>query len=358
MQAVSRFRRAFPPPNFLSTPGAGIDISSGSVRSIVFSNMNVGHPSISSRKVALPKNVVVDGEIEKPDTVVEFLRSFRLREGIQFAHASLPEKKAFLYQTVIPRTGQGMRSAVESTLEEHVPIPPSEASFDFEIVRSVEGGDVVSVTVYATRIIEQYYDVFERAGITLLSLEVESHAIARALVPEKEDKVSLVVDFGKETMRLVVLDSGVASFTTTVEVGGDTLTKAVMKHYEVSEQEAETIKNEKGFLGGGEHKDLYETLMTTVSVVRDEIAGHILFWNSPTEAQVIDHKPITEIIMIGGNANLKGLPEFLARALDIPVRIGNVWGGALSFDEYIPPLSFHESLEYGTAIGLALRSNA
>lgn len=335
---------------------AGIDVSSGSVRSVVLGGTSES-PRVSCRKSALPDGVVIAGDIEKPDVVVDFLRSFRLREGIRFAHAALSEKKAFLYQTIIPHGEMRTRDAVEFGLEEHVPIPPAEALFDYEVVRRTDHGTLVSVTVYAARIIDSYVDVFERAGIDLVSLEVESHATARAIAaPAYKNKTVLVVDFGKNTTRLIVLDGGVVSFTTTIDVGGDALTKAVVKHYGVSEKEAEDIKNTRGFLESEETRDLYEAMMTTVSVVRDEVSGHITYWNTSSDEEV-PRNPIEEVVMVGGNANLKGLPEFLSRTLGLPTTVGNVWANAFSLDEYIPPIPHHESLEYASAVGLALRSH-
>lgn len=355
MSPLKDVLHAFPAPAYLRMPGAGIDISSNSMRS-VFLDHKHGKPEVSIRKVSMPQGAVVSGEIEKPDVVADFLRSFRLREHIHFAHASLSERKAFLYQTLIPSSESNLRSAVEFSLEEHVPIPPAEALFDFEVVRKVDEGTIVSVTVYASRVVESYLDVFREAGVTLLSLEVESHAAARAIVaPHHKDTAVMVVDFGRDTTRLIVIDHGVVSFTTTVEVGGDALTKAVMKHYNVSEAEAETIKNERGFLESNETRELYEALMTTVSVVKDDVLGHITYWNTNAE-EGIARTPISEVVMIGGNANLKGLPEFLSRSLNLPVSVGNVWQNAFSFDEYIPSIPHHESLEYANTVGLALRS--
>lgn len=347
--------RAFPPPPYLTMRGAGIDLSSGSVRSVSFSGAH-DNPTVSCRKLTLPQGVMVNGDIENSDIAVDFLRSFRIRERVRFAHASLSEKKAFLYQTMIPRGGARLRDAVEFGLEEHVPIPPAEAIFDYEVINRSDAGTLVSVTVYAARVIQNYTEVFKRAGIHLLSLEVESHATARALIHgERKKHTTMIIDCGRNSTRLIVVDRGVVSFTTTIDVGGDAFTRAVMKHYNVSEKEAEQIKSKQGFLEGDETRDLYETLMTTVAVIKDEISGYITYWNSSKE-ESIPHAPIKEIVMVGGNTNLKGFPEFLSATLKLPVTVGNVWEGAFSLDEQIPPIPQSDSLEYATAVGLALRS--
>jgi len=40
--------------------------------------------------------------------------------------------------------------------------------------------------------------------------------------------------------------------------------------------------------------------------------------------------------------------------LQSKVEVGNVWRNTFSFEEYIPPILFDESLDYAAAVGLAL----
>lgn len=359
MDVLTRIGSAFPTPQFLSMPGFGVDLSGNSIKVAGFKTF-VGPCLLGTcAQAELAEGAVIDGDIEKPDAVVEVLRSLRSRERIRFAHASLPERKAYVYQTLIPHDGGAgdLRAGVEFSLESHVPIPPSEVVFDFEVVRRLERGTIVSVTAYARRVVDLYVDVFARAGITLRSLEIESQALGRALWKHSERKrTAMVVDFGKKTTRIAVFDHGVVGLTATIDVGGNALSIAAMKRFSISEEEAEKMKNERGFLEGAGNRDLYEALATTISVLKDEISRYVLFWNTPNEDDDVPHKPIEEIILVGGNANLKGLPEHLARFFNVPVRVGDVWINAASVHEHIPPLPQNRSLEFATAIGLALRS--
>ena len=356
MSFVESIQRAFPAPPYLAMSGAGIDISAGSVKLVVLS-MKGGTPELTAyQKIDLADGVIVNGDIEKPEAIIETLRALRLRERVHFTHASLLERKSYLYQTLVPKVEKDLRAAVEFSLEEEVPIPPSETVFDYEVVREVEGGTIVAVTAYAKRIVESYRDVFKKAGIVLRSLEVESQATARAVLNEEDRECTvMLVDFGKETTRIAVLDRGAVSFTATVDVGGDSLTSAIMKHLGISEEEAEKVKNDKGFLEGEENQELFSALMSTVSVFRDELKKHVVYWNTPNKE--ISRKPLDKIIIVGGNSNMKGLPEYLSRSLELPVIIGNVWGNAFSLDEYVPSMAFNESLQYATAVGLAIRSH-
>lgn len=358
MSFRSALLSVFPIPQGLAMPAAGIDISQGSVKCVALSERGDALSLRTFGEAPLPEGVVVAGDIEIKDKIVETLRSFRLRHGVHYASASLPEKKAYLFQVLVPPEAKNLRAGVEFDFESHVPLPPGEAVFDFEPVRRIERGTVVSVTAYARRIVEEYRTAFQDAGITLRSLEIESQALARAVISQSDRaKTVMMIDFGKYTTRIAVVEYGVVAFTATVDVGGDAMTQAVMKRMNVPEPEAEQIKNEKGFLMSAENKDLVETLMSTVSVVKDELVKHLSYWNNPSEDD-LPRTPIERAIICGGNANLRGFPEYLEGFLNVPVSIGNVWGNGLSFDSYVPPMPFSQSLEYATSIGLALRGRS
>jgi hypothetical protein len=81
------------------------------------------------------------------------------------------------------------------------------------------------------------------------------------------------------------------------------------------------------------------------------------FVDNPSSDDV-PRKPIERAIICGGNANLRGFPEYLEGFLNVPVSIANVWSNALSFDTYVPHMQFSDSLEYATAIGLSLRGRS
>lgn len=344
----------FPVPAFVAPPAAGIDISSGSVKCVLLGDRGASAYLKGFFETPLPEGIVRGGDIEDRGRLVEVLRALRLRHGVRSVHACLPERKAYLYQVLVPKDAKDLRSGVEYDFESHVPLPPGEAIYDFEPVRTIEAGTLVSVTAYAKRVVNEYRSVFTDAGIELRSLEVESQALARAAVAGRDrDTTVMVIDFGRRTTRIAVVDHGAVSFTATVDIGGDTLTTAVMKNFNVSEEEAEKIKNERGFLMNKENESLVGALVSTVSVVKDEVARHLAFWNAPPTDE-FPREPIQKVLVCGGNANLRGFPEYLEGALGVHVMAANVWANAFSLDRYIPAMPSHSSFEFATAIGLAL----
>ncbi|PIV87215.1 hypothetical protein COW49_00770, partial [Candidatus Kaiserbacteria bacterium CG17_big_fil_post_rev_8_21_14_2_50_51_7] len=94
----------------------------------------------------------------------------------------------------------------------------------------------------------------------------------------------------------------------------------------------------------------------TVSAIRDEISLRLQYWQEK-ETLSGAHEPVSHAILVGGNASVRGLPEYLEGSLRIPVTAGDVFINLASRDTWIPQLDYTESLAYATAIGLALRDN-
>ena len=336
-------------------PAAGVDISSGSVKCMQFTHAK-GHLTVGGyAQVPLQEGTFVDGDIEKPEIITDVLRSLRLKQRIRYAVASLSERKAYLYQIIVPEGQKNLREAVEFDLEAHVPLPPAETYFDYEVVRPISGGTVVAVAAFARRVIESYEKVFAAAGVTLRALEIESHALVRAaLSGEDHKRVVMVVDMGKRSTRIAVSDHGAVSYTATVDFGGDMLTTALMKRFSIEAPAAEEMKNARGFLMGKDNIEVVEAVASSISILRDELVRHLAYWNNPGDDDV-PRDVVERVVIAGGNANMLGLSEYLSGALGLPVIVADVWQNAFSLNEYVPHMPINESLEYAPAIGLALK---
>lgn len=346
-------RVALRAPAYLAWHAAGIDISEGSVKCMQFNRHGGGLTVGSYSQIPLASGTMVNGEIEREDIIVEVLRTLRLKERVRFAVATLSERKAYLYQTIIAPEQKNIDRAVEFDLEAHVPLPPADTLFDYEIVRRGPEGTTVAVTAFARRIVEMYEKVFAAAGITLRALEIETQALARAVLSDKDrERIVMIVDMGKRATRLAVADHGVVSYTATVDFGGDVVTAALMKRFSIDTQAAEEMKNARGFLLGPENQDVVEAVASSISVLRDELARHVSFWNSP-DPHDVPRTLLDRVVIAGGNANMLGLSEYLSGALSLPVVVADVWQNIFSLDEYIPAMPMNSSLEYAPAIGLA-----
>ncbi len=374
----------FPIPQFLGMPAVGIDISDQSIKFIELKQTENGTVLTKYGKKDIEKGVVERGKIVNKRKLASVLKEIRNETSHYFAHVSLPEEHGYLFQSEVESTikEDQIRNVLEFKLKEEVPLPPKQAVFDYEVVPkqkiitfkspfeekdTKETEDVkkiitdaravntVSVSAYPRDVIDEYTSSFEDAGFTILSLEIEARAIARSVIERGDDETYMIIDIGRSQAGLSVVNRGVVLFTSTLDIGGDDLTNAIQKNFSVSYKEAEVMKNKTGFINSEENKELFGALFSAMSVLKDEIIKHYTFWEGEDRRKdIID--PISRILLCGGNANLAGLPEYLSVQVGIQAERANVWVNNFSFDNFIPLIDQKHSLEYATAIGLALRS--
>jgi len=125
----------------------------------------------------------------------------------------------------------------------------------------------------------------------------------------------------------------------------------------VTEAEARKIKAEHGIVPAPGNEDYLAAMLLTVSAIRDEISRRFEYWQEKAALSGM-HEPVSRAILAGGNASVRGLPEYLEGSLRVPVAAGDVFTNLASRDTWIPRLDYTESLAYATAIGLALRDDA
>ncbi len=352
----------FPVPKMLYQHSAGIDISDSSIKWLQLRGAeNKKDPIVSWGEVPLAEGIVVNGFVKDVPALVAALQDVHSKSGgIVNVHAALPEEAAYIFGMHVPgnSTRKSVLSTIEFELPARVPIPPNEAVYDFDvIVNHDDGGQEIGVVVFPRELAEGYAAAFRDAGLRLLSLEVEARSIARAVSSDSaEEPITLLVDFGRARTGFAILKRGVPIFTSTVNVGGAAMTSILAEKLSLSKEDAESFKNDKGLLAAaGEKSPTAEALISTVSALADEIVRHYHYWDTRRNDHGERVTPVENVFLVGGNANLKGLGDYISARVQAPVAKPNVWRHVCSFDEYIPPIDRRTSLQYATAVGLALR---
>ena len=345
----------FPPPAFLLMPAVGIDVSDRSIKYAKLIPTPSGFDLDTFADITLDPGIVEGGRIIAPKKLEEVLIGLRKKYNITFVRTALPEKQMYFFRMSIPEGSHDvLRNTIELSLEEHVPIPAAEAVFDFEVVGHSGTNVEVAVTAALGTIVDDYVSVFKSAGLTLLSLELEAEAVARTVIHPADTFAHLIVDFGETRTGIAVAYGGQIYFTSTVSIGGQILTDTLAKHFKISNAEAEAMKREFGLRRNGPNQDLFSLLLNNVAVLRDEINKHFIYWHTHPDETGATRPPIEQIVLVGGDSNLAGLPDYLSASLRVKTIVADVWTNVRLPDHGVPALSRQDSLGYATAIGLSM----
>jgi type IV pilus assembly protein PilM len=348
----------FHAPQFLRMPAVGLDISDDAIRFMEF-RAHRGGLAVSRYATEHFGEGVPGARANDREKLKVALGAFAAKHKLRFANVSLPEEQAYLANMRLPRVApKEIRGAIELHLEEHVPISGADALFDFveiegERDRKKETIDVV-VSVLPRPVVEDYLTLFEGTGISPRSFEFESHATARAVVRRGDNGTFLVVDIGNMQTNVFVVASGVVQFSASLDTGGYFITEALVRALKISHEEAETLKSTKGLIGETTDPALI-AMMPVVNDLKTRLLRHYGYWQTHHGEKVGGN--IESVLLTGGGANLRGLPEFLSAGMEVAMSVANPWINVTSLEEYVPPLSQATALSYTTAIGLALRNS-
>ncbi len=358
MSALSRLARIeLAPPRYLAFPTAGIDVSASGVKIAVLKERLHGLELVAFGEERLPAGALTSGEITDRAAVIAAVQALARKHKVRFANIALSEARSYLFETEAGgETPAEWRTAIEQRLDEYVPLPPSEVVFDLAAAGPTHEMTPVVGIGYARRVVEESLGAFEDAGVRVRAIEGETFAVPRALLKAGDPETVLIIDIGRTTTKLAIASQRVPRFATTLDIGGHALTLAVQKHFGVTEDEAKRIKAEKGLVTGDAKDEYVAAMLSTVSAIREEIVRRLDYWQTRA-AKGTAHEPVSRAILIGGNATVRGLAEFLETSLKVPVELGDVFTNLASRDHWLPPLDYLESLAYATAIGLALRDH-
>lgn len=375
MNLTKSFFKFFPTPRFLRMDHVGVDVSSTAVRFIELKKTAVGGAITLGKFGQYPLSTPLPAEslVRSNKELMAILRKMRKENRLSFVEVSIPEEKAYLFTMEVPIGDvESIQNNIEFHLEENVPISLSDAVFDYRVIRENKRTQTlfIAVSVITQAVAEDYVGLFMDAGMTPLSLLIESQAIARAVVKMDDRSSYLVAHLGMTKTVISVVCDGTAQFTSTINIGSDDFTQAIMKEFNISKEDAEKMKREKGFSRSKDDQALFASLINTAASLRDEISRIYFYWQSSLDKMKVGEKakgagasaesmsktPIQKIIVTGKDSSIVGFKDYLALSLKLKVDLGDVWTNVLSFEKSIPPIERNESLDYATVIGLSLPS--
>jgi len=151
---MSSFAKFVPPPTFLTMPCVGVDISDTSLKYMSFvaeTNMDGSKKIKQWGDIDIPTGVVQRGHVVDQEKLSAVLQEFKAATGAEFVRVSLPEERAYLFETTIKKGTplKEIRGLFEFRLEENVPIPSKDVFFDYTIIPETEDTKSIRVAVVA-----------------------------------------------------------------------------------------------------------------------------------------------------------------------------------------------------------------
>lgn len=297
----------------------GLDIGRDTVRAVEVENADKARPTaVRFAEVPLPADSVRSGEVREVNTVAAAIKRLWSQGGFKTRNVVLGmgNQRVLARDLTVPRMGlKEIRESLPFQVQDMLPVPVNEALLDFyPISESVgEHGPVVNGLLIAAikESVMANVNAVRQAGLTPVHVDLIPFALSRVLVrgPLARGTVALI-DIGASTTNVVIATAGVPQFVRMIPAGGEDLTRALMNSLELSPQQAEGLKRQRGLApatGASEQeRRAADVIRESTHELLNSLRNTINYF-----ANTRPNEPIQGIVISGGGSRLGGLVQAL-----------------------------------------------
>ncbi len=314
----------------------GLDINDGSLKIIKLKKKRGIFDLVSYNETKIKPGIIKNGVIQDEAGLTEAIKLVCAtvkgkKLNTKYVVASLPEEKSFLQVIQMPKMAESeLLNALPFEAENYIPLPIDQVYLGFKAITPAEDHSEqldVLIAAMPKKIVDSYNTCLKKAGLVPFGLEVESEAIARALIKsETNTPPAIILDIEENKVGFIVFSGHSIRFTCSFPIN--------LSRLRVSGSDPAL-------------NDLVLQLKKYIGFYQDNISREPLS----------EDKSALKIILCGQANNLKGLAEILLKELNMPVELGNPWINVFPDGSDKDFLNFYkEPLSFSAAIGLALRA--
>jgi type IV pilus assembly protein PilM len=273
------------------------------------------------------------------------------------AVSALPISSVFSSIISVQKTAkrEELEQAVMWQAKKLIPLPIEEMTVDWKPVAiGVQNPDdkyvQVLLTGAAKSLIKKYSDIFAAAGLELTSLETEALAMIRSLIG-RDRSASLVLDIGTVRTNIMIVENGVPLVSRSVGLGGLNVTKEMAGMMGMPEDQAESMKIDATSMSSmydAGFPKLFEKVFAPI-LTELNYSTNLFFGQKANQDKRLD-----KIILTGGGALLPQLADYLSKAMNLRVYVGDPWARVV-YPEALRPVLNQIGSRFCVSVGLAMR---
>lgn len=261
-----------------------------------------------------------------------------------------------------------LQNAIKFEAERYLPYSVADAQIKGTILRKNIEGDEKSMEVLLVaapnEMVNTTQEVIKMAGVTPLAIDLEPFALVRAAQMILADVIThqtiALINLGASSSSINIFKEGILRHNRTITTAGNSFTKAIGQSLNLSFEEAEKIKKEKGVIRV--EKDatpvapttmrIFNVIIPVISDLVTEIQRSFDFYRARYRGESVDL-----ILLSGGTARFKNIDAYISNELGVPCQIADPFKNVDISD--VPGFTQEELREVAptlmVVIGLALR---
>lgn len=342
-------------------PLVGADVSSSSIKMVEIADAGKGLFRVERYAVEpLPKDSVVDGNINNLDAVSEALKRCHKRLGTSVKNVAmaLPNAAVITKKIQVPagQREEDLELQVETEANQYIPFALDEVNLDFQVIGPAPNNpEEVEVMIAASRKekIEDRIAAAEVAGLKTVVMDVDVLASQTAFdlmlsqFPDGgKDQNIAIIDVGATMMNVNVLRNNQSIYMREQPFGGSQLTQEIQNHFGLSAEEAEAAKRAGG-LPENYEADVLQPFLDTFGL---EVARALQFFFTSTP-----HNQVNHIVLSGGCAAIPGADVAVTKRTQVNTIVANPFVNMALSSRIKPKSLTQDAPSLMVACGLAMR---
>lgn len=231
-------------------------------------------------------------------------------------------------------TPKELKNAIKFEAERYLPYSVADAQIDGITLRnSVDGDDkTMEVLLVAApkEMLRNAQEVIKQGGMHPNAIDLEPMSLVRALKvntdPTVFEQTIALINLGANSSSINIFKAGMLRHNRTITVAGNSFTKAIGQSLNLSFEEAEKIKKDKGVIRV--EKDatpvapttmrIYNVIIPVLTELITEIQRSFDYYRSRYRGESVDI-----IYLSGGTARFKNIDAYIYNELGIQCQIAN-----------------------------------
>lgn len=354
-------------------------------------------PSLSALAMRpMPPGLIQEDRVTDAQGLAEEIKALFHDAGIhrRFTVTAVSNRQAITRNIHVPRMSvQELDEAIKWEAERYIPFPIDEVILDYFVLdnpEDVEEGGQLEVVIAAARLDEvtQQVEYLKLAGLEPHVIDVKPFSLLRSLkgsllgehlskttlsgsVYTEANEVGVVLEIAASTSTITLVRGQRVLMNRPLSVSGDHFTAAIQRAFGLDFDSAEDVKLEYGTatIPTEDEEDLlnfdakreqfspgrvYESLRPVLVDLTTDIRRSLEFFRVQS-----GDANISRMLVTGGGAKLRGLPEAIGDALGFRVELGDPWLTIYVDENRFDTQYLRRSAsEFAVPLGLALRGVA
>lgn len=313
----------------------GLDVGSSMIKVAQVRKTSSGAQLVAFGACPTPPMTIRDGAVVDArmlgDAIRQLLADSSVAANTKIVSAVTGQQVVIRPISMTKMTEKELIQAIRFEAERYLPYSVTEAQITgIKLQDTDEKSMDVLLIAAPNEMVNNAKEVVKMAEVQPEAIDLEPFALLRALQltasPEKMQQCIALVNLGASSSSINIFKGGVLRHNRTITIAGNSFTKAIGQSLNLSFEEAEKIKKEKGVIRV--EKDatpvppttmrIFNVILPVLTELVTEVQRSFDYYRSRYRGESVDL-----VVLSGGTARFKNIEAYLSNELSIQCEVAN-----------------------------------